>query len=89
MELNSFELAFLYQMQPRLLKEVECLFDLDTIQYPGRQEKFMQYKRSFLLNSFSYMAGKMFFLSHDVHDAGIDNLFIDFCKRFQQIHSLK
>jgi hypothetical protein len=86
MELSQDEITFVKEVGPMLINEIECLKELDTIQYPNNMDpNYWAYKRSFLLNSFTYFAAKMYFLSHTVHDANVKQDFIKYCKKYESI----
>jgi hypothetical protein len=89
MNLNSFEIRFLRIVKPRVIKEIECMQDIDKIIYPGRNKKYAAYQKAAIINAFLYMAGETFFLSHDVHELkGLEDRFIDHCKKYSLILNL-
>jgi len=86
MDLNDFERNFVKQMIPTLIKEVECLKDIDTIEYPNNKDpKFWKYKGMFLSNAFAYLAARIFFMSHDWDEKDLEKKFLEFCKGFESV----
>ena len=87
MGLNEIEKRFIVSLKPRMLAEIECLKGIGTITYPDTDnEKLMMYRRNFLFNAFAWMAADMFFLSHSVFDKNVEQQFMDFCKKYQEIY---
>jgi hypothetical protein len=74
--LTGAQRTFLNRAVPRILKEIDCLKDIEFLDYtnfpenlpPENKADLIGYRQGFLIHAFVELTGMLFFISHSLYD---------------------